>query len=64
MPWADLVHVLGWLMALAVAVVAVLELVGLRLMVAYFPEGRRAWHGPAQAAALGTFGLVAHFTPF
>ena len=61
--WAELPYLLAWLLFLLVTWVFVLELVGMRLMLRYFPEGCRAWHKPAQVAAMVCYGLVCHFTP-
>lgn len=53
-----------WLIALAITVLMVFELVGMRLMVQYFPEGRRPWMFPSQVAAMMAFAAVVHFNPF
>jgi hypothetical protein len=62
--WSLLGLTLAWLIALGLSVLAVLELVGMRLMVCYFPEGRCWWQVPAQFASLAAFAAVVHFNPF
>jgi len=62
--WSLLGQILAWGLAMLVSVVSVLELVGMRLMVAYFPEGRRWWQVPAQFVSLAVFAALVHFNPF
>lgn len=62
--WAQLGMALYWLLMLGLSIMAVFQLVGMRLMLAYFPEGRRWWQAPAQLASLAVFAAVIHFNPF
>jgi hypothetical protein len=53
-----------WLAWLLVSVLGVFQTVGVRLMVMYFPEGRRWWLFPSQIIALAVFAAAVHFHPF
>lgn len=52
-----------WALGLIVSAIAVFEVVGMRLMVCYFPEGRRPWHLPAQIASLAFFAFMVLINP-
>lgn len=55
---------IAWLAWLLVAMLAVFELIGFSGLVRMFPEGRRAWHFPAQLASLAHFGAVVLCNPW
>lgn len=57
-------YVIGWLALLLISISAIFILVGIRSMVAFFPEGWRWWQLPSQLAALGFFATVVLFHPF
>lgn len=58
------VYAIGWFLLLAVSILSVFELVGMRSMVNFFPEGRRWWQLPAQLASLGVFAAIVINHPF
>ena len=58
------IYAIGWFLLLAASILAVFELVGTRLMVTFFPEGRRWWQLPAQLASLGVFAAIVINHPF
>lgn len=55
---------IGWLLWLLLSVLMVFEFVGYRVMLAYFPEGKRWWHFPAQVAALAFFAAAVLCNPW
>lgn len=55
---------IGWVLRLFVSVVLCLDLIGMRSMCSFFPEGRRWWMLPAQLAALAHFAAAVRFTPW
>jgi hypothetical protein len=55
---------IAWFLALLLSVCAVFQFVGMRLMVSYFPEGRRWWMLPAQLGSLALFAALIHYNPF
>ena len=57
-------YAIGWLLLLAVSTLSVFELVGMRLMVNFFPEGRRWWHLPTQLVSLAIFAAIVINHPF
>lgn len=60
----SLEYTLTWLILLAFSIYLVFVLVGMRLMVQFFPEGRRWWQTPVQLLALMFFALVVLYQPF
>lgn len=56
--------IIGWFVLLLLSIAAVFNLVGMRLMVGYFPEGRRWWMLPAQLLSLAVFAAIVLFHPF
>lgn len=57
-------HAILWFIGLIIAIFVVFEVVGMRLMCNYFPEGRKAWMLPAQLASLAFFAAVVLLHPF
>lgn len=57
-------YAIGWFLLLAVSILSVFELVGMRSMVSFFPEGRRWWQLPAQLASLAIFAAIVINHPF
>lgn len=57
-------YMLLWFPLLFVSVIAVFQLVGTRLMVCYFPEGRRWWMFPSQLLSLVAFAAIVINHPF
>jgi|GEM_PF-3172294 len=57
-------YVIFWAAWLLLAIELVFQFVGMRLMVAYFPEGRRWWMLPAQLGSLAFFATAVLFSPW
>jgi drug/metabolite transporter superfamily protein YnfA len=57
-------YAIGWFLLLAVSILSVFELVGMRTMVNFFPEGRRWWQLPAQLVSLAIFAVIVISHPF
>jgi hypothetical protein len=55
---------IGWFLLMMLSVYSVFATVGLHRMVQFFPEGKRWWMFPAQAASLTFYGAVMHYFPF
>jgi polyferredoxin len=55
---------IGWLVWLLFSMALVFEFVGYRSATNLFPEGRRAWHLPAQLAAMALFAAAAICNPW
>lgn len=58
-----LLHI-GWAVWLLLSIALVFKMVGMRLMVNFFPEGQRWWQFPAQLASLGFFAAAVLNHPF
>jgi drug/metabolite transporter superfamily protein YnfA len=56
--------VVVWFLVLLFSMHLVFEVVGLRRMVQFFPEGRRWWMLPAQLVSLAIFAAVVLNHPF
>jgi len=57
-------YAICWFLMLAVSILSVFELVGMRSMVNFFPEGRRWWQFPAQFLSLAVFAAIVINHPF
>lgn len=57
-------YALIWAAGLLAAIYLAFTLIGMRSMVAMFPEGWRWWMLPAQLGALAFFALVVLFNPW
>jgi hypothetical protein len=57
-------YAIGWFIAILISIAAIFHLVGMRTMVAFFPEGWRAWQLPAQLASLAVFAAIVLNHPF
>lgn len=57
-------YAIVWFLLLAFSILSVFELVGMRSMVNFFPEGRRWWQLPAQLVSLAIFAAIIINHPF
>ena len=53
-----------WALWLLLSIILVFELIGFRGLTRMFPEGHRAWHLPAQLAALTLFAAAVLCNPW
>lgn len=60
----EALKVIGWFIWLLLSILLVFEFVGINGICNMFPEGRRAWHRPAQFAALALFAAAAICNPW
>ena len=55
---------ISWFLAFAWSIWLVFEFVGFAGLTRMFPEGKRAWHLPAQLLTLVFFGAMVLYNPF
>lgn len=60
----EALKVIGWAAWLIFATLLVFQFVGFRTMCEFFPEGKRAWHLPAQLVALAFFAAAVLCNPW
>ncbi len=60
----EALQTIGWFLWLLLAIALLFELVGYRAMTVWFPEGRRAWHLPAQLGSLAFFAAAVLHHPW
>jgi polyferredoxin len=60
----EALKVIGWAAWVGFATLLVFQFVGFRTMTEFFPEGKRAWHLPAQFGTLAFFAAAVLCNPW